>query len=98
VPAQARRFNQRLRKDPLLTLDLLAEEYQRHGGSPEFLLTLANQARQGNDRLLAAVTDGLFLLKERPDAALEVLSDALEAAVQEDRPWRNLDLWLANCH
>ncbi|MEW5985707.1 MAG: AAA family ATPase [Chloroflexota bacterium] len=92
-PARARGFYRRLRQQPAATLELLAEAYHRTGGSPDFLLNLATQARQDNHPILAGLTDGLFLLADRPRAGLPLIVSALEEAQAVARPWHGLEQW-----
>lgn len=91
--ARVRRFYQKVRQQPAQTLLLLEEEYTRTSGSPDFLLNLANMARQDNDQVLASLADGLFLLEARPDAALPIIIGALEEAGHLNITWQQLDIW-----
>jgi hypothetical protein len=91
--ARVRRFYQKVRQQPALTLTLLEEEYTRTSGSPDFLLNLANMARQNNDQALASLADGLFLLEARPDAALPIIISALKEAGRLNISWQLLDTW-----
>ena len=94
---QARRVYQRLKQRPQKTLDLLAAEYSHSKGSPDFLLNVGNQARQDSNRLVASLADGLFLLADRPEAALAIINAALEEAAALDMRCDNLPLWTQNC-
>ncbi|MFZ0546325.1 MAG: PQQ-binding-like beta-propeller repeat protein, partial [Candidatus Promineifilaceae bacterium] len=91
--ARVRRFYQKIRQQPALTLISLEEEYTRTSGSPDFLLNLANMARQDNDQVLASLADGLFLLDARPDAALPIIIGALEEAGRLSITWQLLEIW-----
>lgn len=91
--ARAQRFHQRLRQHPTRTLTLLENRYTFTGGSAEFLLYLTSQARQSGDRLVASLADGLFLLADRPHAALSILNGALDEAEQQNVDWYCLACW-----
>jgi hypothetical protein len=93
--AQAGRFYGRVKQQPANTLELLDNQYTRSGGSPDFLLTLANRARRDTNTALANLSNGLFLLAARPDGALPIINSALLEAEQAAIPWRRLDLWRA---
>lgn len=90
---RVRRFYQRIKQHPASTLDQLDIVYNQTGGSPDFLLNLANQARQENDEILARLADGLFLLSTGPDSALPLINSTLEEAESRDPPWNNLSIW-----
>ncbi len=91
--ARVRRFYQKIRQQPSMMLVLLEDEYTRTSGSPDFLLNLANRARQDNDHVLASLADGFFLLDARPDAALPIINGALEEARHLSITWQLLDIW-----
>jgi hypothetical protein len=91
--AKVRRFYQKIRQQPAQTLVLLEEEYTQTSGSPDFLLNLANMARQDNDPVLSSLADGLFLLEARPDAALPIINGALQEAHHLKIAWQLLDIW-----
>ncbi|MCA9960908.1 MAG: hypothetical protein KC443_17835, partial [Anaerolineales bacterium] len=91
--AGARRFHRRLRQQSQLTLRLLENKYSYTGGSPDFLLYLTSQARQSGDWLIASLGDGLFLLADRPHAALSILNGALDEIAQRNLNWQCLDRW-----
>ncbi len=93
APARARRFHRRLRQHPTHTLLLLENRYTYTGGSPEFLLYLTSQARQSGDRLITSLADGLFLLGDRPHAALSILNSALDEIEQQNLDWHCLTCW-----
>jgi hypothetical protein len=100
---QVRRFYKRLKQSPENSLELLEKEYNRTAGSPDFLLYLANLARQDQigpahlgkrlNRPLAGLADGLFLLAARPTAALPIIQGALEEAAELKIFWLHLPLW-----
>ena len=92
-PARARRFFRRLQQVPKRTLPLLAQKYEHTGGSPDFLLYLANRARQEGAWLVAGLADGLFLLADRPQAGLSIITSALDEAGQQQPDWEELDHW-----
>jgi outer membrane protein assembly factor BamB len=89
----AGRFFRRQRTLPEATLKLLEEEYNRTGGSPDFLLSLANRARRDGDATLASLADGLFLLAARPESGLPVINGALDEVERLGRKWHLLDEW-----
>lgn len=100
---KVRRFYKRLKQAPESSLELLEREYNQTAGSPDFLLNLANRARQDQsgpahlgkqmNRPLASLADGLFLLAARPAAALPIIQGALEEAAELQLFWRHLPLW-----
>lgn len=89
----ARRFYGRQQMQPQATLRLLEEEYNKTGGSPDFLLSLANRARREGDVILAGLSDGLFLLEARPESGLPIINGALEEAADSDLNWELLQAW-----
>ena len=92
--AQAGRFYRRLRQQRTKSLLLLEQKYASTGGSPDFLLHLANRARQAEDKIIANLADGLFLLPDRPQAGLSIMNRTLdELSNQEDPQWEELDRW-----
>jgi len=60
------------------------------GGSPDFLLQLANQARRAGNPALANLSDGLFLLANRPQAGLPIITRTLDDLAASENVWRNL--------
>ncbi len=93
APSRARRFHRRLRQQPTRSLLLLENAYAYNHASPEFLLYLTSQARQSGDWLVASLTDGLFLLADRPHAALSILNSALDECAQQQPAWECLPRW-----
>ena len=91
--ARTGRFYNRLKQQPASTLEQFSAEYSRTGGSPDFLLNLANRARVDGNRALANLADGVFLLETRPAAALPIINSALHLAKGRDVPWRGLNSW-----
>ncbi len=93
--AQARRFYRQLRQRPTRSLILLENKYVQTFSSPDFLLHLSNQARQAEDRYIANLAQGLFLLDDRPQSGLSILKRTLgEIDDQEDETWDELERWL----
>lgn len=88
--AQAGRFYKRLTQDPANTLPMLEQQYAQMGGSPDFLLQLANQARRAGNPALANLSDGLFLLANRPQAGLPIITRTLDDLAASENVWRNL--------
>ena len=88
--AQADRFYRQLGQNPAETLTRLEARYAAVGGSPDFLLQLANRARQANDVDLANMADGLFLLPNRPQAGLSIITRTLDDLHLVGRQWVNL--------
>ena len=92
--AQARRFYQRLKSLPEITLLLIEEKYIHTDGSQDFLLYLASQARQKEDEIITNLADGLYLLVDRPRAGLAITVNALEAIMIEHSDWVDKLRWL----
>ncbi len=90
--AQARRFYRRLRQQPARSLILLEKKYLHTNGSPDFLLHLANRARHDEDRWIANLADGLFLLPDRPQAGLSIMNRTLDE-IAYDQEWEELERW-----
>lgn len=88
--AQADRFYRRLGQKPTETLIRLEARYAAVDGSPDFLLQLANRARQANDVDLANMADGLFLLPNRSQAGLSIITRTLDDIHLIGRQWVNL--------
>ncbi len=88
--ALADRFYNRLGQNPAETLLRLESRYAAVDGSPDFLLQLANRARQTNDTDLANLADGLFLLPNRPQAGLSIITRTLDDIHFDGRQWINL--------
>jgi hypothetical protein len=96
--AQARRFYRQLYQQPTQCLILLEHKYVHTLGSPDFLLHLANQARQAEDQLIANLAHGLFLLDDRPQSGLSILKRTLdEIEGQESVTWDGLERWQLTC-
>ena len=91
--AQTRRFYKRVKQQPAATLSLLDTQYTDQGGSPDFLLSLANLARVDGNPSLANLANGIFLLSTRPDTALPIISSALADAENAAVPWHRLHNW-----
>ncbi len=91
--ASARRLYRQLKEYPEETLETLEKQYILTKGSPDFLLNLSRQARQRADFLIANLADGLFLLADRPHAALPIISGALDDAYHLTPSWRNIHRW-----
>jgi outer membrane protein assembly factor BamB len=92
---RARRFYRRLQKQPATALNMLKVAYNLNVDAPGFLLSLANQARLDEDRALAGLVDGLYLLAERPEAALPIILSALEDLEGRSNRWHDLSWWQA---
>lgn len=88
--AQAGRFYRRLAQERTKTLPLLEERYASVSGSPDFLLQLANSARRAGDANLANLADGLFLLANRPQAGLPIITRALDDIAATGQEWEGL--------
>jgi hypothetical protein len=92
--AQASRFYRQLSRQPAQCLILLEQKYVHTHGSPDFLLHLANQARQANDQLIANLAHGLFLLDDRTQSGLSILVPTVEEIKnQKIETWEGLDRW-----
>ncbi|MGH2538156.1 MAG: PQQ-binding-like beta-propeller repeat protein [Candidatus Promineifilaceae bacterium] len=94
--APVRNLLRRLKLRPELALVYLEESYADHSGSPDFLLSLANQARKEERSALANMADGLFLLQARPDSAVPILVGAVQQGSQRNPAWLAAGAWLAN--
>lgn len=88
--AQADRFFKRIGQEPQRTLPLLEEKYTSLRGSPDFLLQLANRARRAGDLNLANLADGLFLLGNRPQAGLPIITRTLDDMAASGKEWDKL--------
>ncbi len=92
--SQARRFYRDLAQEPASTLIRIEKKYQHSRGAPDFLLSLANQARQRQDLHIAGLSDGLFLLENQPRAGLPIIIKALKGVRQYAHPpWEGLERW-----
>lgn len=90
-----RRFYQNIIHDPASTLLLFESEYNQTGGSPDFLLNLAQKARHESNDVVATLADGLFLLSARPESGLPLINKALDEADKLEPYWRHLKEWQA---
>lgn len=88
--AQAARFYNQLAQDGRNTLPRLEQRYASESGSPDFLLQLANRARQAGDLYVANLADGLFLLGNRPQAGLPIITRVLDDATLSGKEWDGL--------
>ncbi len=88
--AQAGRFYAQLGQTPTNTLPLLEQHYASVSGSPDFLLQLANRARRAGDVNVANLADGLFLLANRPQAGLPIITRALDDVAASGKDWAAL--------
>ncbi len=88
--AQAGRFYTQLAQDSENTLPRLEQRYASESGSPDFLLQLANRARQAGDLNVANLADGLFLLGNRPQAGLPIITRVLDDATNAGVKWNGL--------
>ena len=88
--AQADRFHRQISRHPSEALLSLEARYAAVGGSPDFLLQLANRARQTGDSDVANLADGLFLLPNRPQAGLSIISRTLDDIHSAGRKWAGL--------
>jgi outer membrane protein assembly factor BamB len=88
--AQAARFHRQIGRHPSEALLRLEAHYAAVGGSPDFLLQLANRARQTGDMDVANLADGLFLLPNRPQAGLSIITRTLDDIHGAGRHWVGL--------
>ena len=93
LDARVARFYRRLKRNPAATMDLLEVAYHISGGSPDYLLNLSSRARAENNRLVASLADGLYLLADRPGAGLEIIESALQESIAQGEQWRKLAAW-----
>ncbi|MFQ5435729.1 MAG: AAA family ATPase, partial [Anaerolineae bacterium] len=91
--AKARRFYRQLKQHPAQTLILSENRFARVQGSPDFLLYLANEARQQSDNLIANLADGLYLLTNRPVAGLSIIINTLDMLIEVGVDWQGLARW-----
>lgn len=85
---QANRFYRQLAQDPATTLHQVERKYMEVDGSPDFLLQLANRARQAGDDNLASLADGFFLLANRPQVGLSIIIRTLDHPDETTVAWR----------
>jgi hypothetical protein len=88
--AQASQIQRRLNQEPTNTLTLVEQHYASVNGSPDFLLQLANLARRAEDYNLANLADGLFLLGNRPQSGLAIITRTLDDVAAGDKGWHDL--------
>jgi hypothetical protein len=91
--ARASRFFRRLQQVPEQTLVLVERKYEHTAGSPDFLLYLANRARQERAWLVASLADGLFLLADRPQAGISIITSVLQEIERQETVWHDLERW-----
>ncbi len=90
---QARRFYRQLQQHPHQTLPLLQAQYAHTNGSPDFLISLAGQARQQANTITASLADGLFLLADRPHTGLSIILTAFQEIARVEPPWAEWERW-----
>lgn len=92
--SRARRYYRDLTQDSSTILVRLENKYRHSRTAPGFWLSLANQARQKEDSLIASIADGLFLLENQPRAGLPIILGALQDARRYAFPaWQCLERW-----
>lgn len=74
---RAARLVRLIERTPALTLSELRRRYNILQGDPSFFLNVSTIARQYQNSILAALADGLYLVADRPNAALAVINNAL---------------------
>ncbi|MCB0037701.1 MAG: hypothetical protein KDE51_26900, partial [Anaerolineales bacterium] len=89
------RFYKQIKNRPRETLILLDVEYNRQKGLPDFLINLSNLARRDQNQLITSLTDGLYLLADRPETGLAILISVLEEAQRKEKDWWALEVWVA---
>jgi outer membrane protein assembly factor BamB len=87
----ARRFYRQTQQVPTDTLRLLESKYETLEGSPDFLLQLASLARQQGDAHLAGMSDGLFLLANRPQTGLSIILRTLDEVAAGGNTWSPIE-------
>ncbi len=95
--AQARRFYRKIKQNPKHILPLLEDKYEQTAGAPDFFVNLANEARLRADMIITNLADGLFLLADRPNAGLSIMTNALDEASRSKLEWEGLSRWAATC-
>ncbi|MBK8986096.1 MAG: PQQ-binding-like beta-propeller repeat protein [Chloroflexi bacterium] len=93
--ARASRFYRQLQQQPTQTLLLLENQYTHNSNSTEFLLNLSNQARQDKNPLLTSLSEGLYLLSNRPQTGMSLINVSLEDIAQQSPPWACCARWTA---
>lgn len=91
--ARARRLLRQIQRTPEDTLRLLENRYIYYDGAADFLLYLANVARQEPNRLVANLADGLFLLNGRFRAGLSIINSTLDDINERIPPWHDIHRW-----
>ncbi|MEM7803061.1 MAG: AAA family ATPase, partial [Chloroflexota bacterium] len=93
----SRQYLREIISQPEESLFALARVYRETGGSPDILLSLTGLVRRTEWQFLADLCDGLYLLTDRPQAGLEILSQALRDEIfikNEVLHLRGKDAWL----
>ncbi|MEZ4512588.1 MAG: AAA family ATPase [Chloroflexota bacterium] len=91
--ARAQRLLRHIQRTPQDTLRLLENRYIYYDGAVDFLLYLANAARQEPNRLVANLADGLFLLNGRFRAGLSIINSTLDDINEHIPPWHDISRW-----
>ncbi len=93
--ARAERIYRNLQRNPHRQLALFEQE-ARTGELQELMPYLASQARQENDRKVAGIAEGLFLLADQPKSGLPIVNAALaEMAAAPEPEDEDLETWVA---
>jgi hypothetical protein len=82
--ARASRIYQKIHENPSQLL-LIMEDLLKSTNSPDLIPHIASHARQADDRIVANLADGLFILPEQPLSGVSILNQALE----DISVWRN---------
>jgi hypothetical protein len=91
---RAGRFYRSLKKNPGQNLKLF-EQQARAGNLQVMMPYLASLAREENDRIVANLADGLFLLADQPQSGLPIVHAALEEmSLNPDLNNADLDRWI----
>ena len=75
--ARASRIFQQMRENPSQTLVLL-EEQINFDNPPNLIPHIGSHARQADDRIVANLADGLFILPEQPLSGVPILNQVLD--------------------
>ncbi len=74
---RALRLVRLVERTPTLILNELRHQYNLLKGDPSFFVNVSTSARQYQNANLAALADGLYLVADRPNAALAVINATL---------------------
>jgi hypothetical protein len=95
--ARASRIYQKIREHPPQTL-LILEKLLKSTDSLDLTPHIASRARQADDKIVANLADGLFILPEQPLSGVSILNQALtEFPEGGNEPFIGYERWLRMC-